>query len=133
MSKEKNESIETHRFKVRCNSLVPHDARVYLDGKPLMGCTALSIKMSVGQINRVTLELLAKVEVDIEAEIYDISDIEIRLFKWNCVIDKETCDECLALHGKLFTAKELSDKPPLHMMDSNHKKNCRCYLTLNTK
>ena len=52
------------------------------------------------------------------------------MFKWNSVIDEQTCSECLALNGKTFTTKELNSRPPQHKMDSQHQRNCRCYLTL---
>ena len=51
-------------------------------------------------------------------------------YKWNAILDKNTCKNCSTLHGKIFTKEELRNShPPLHGLDKNNQ-GCRCYLTL---
>lgn len=51
-------------------------------------------------------------------------------YKWNSVLDKNTCNICSKMHGKILTKEELQKThPPLHGLDKNNQP-CRCYLTL---
>lgn len=51
-------------------------------------------------------------------------------YKWNTIIDENTCPVCLELNGKMLTKEEIKNlSPPLHHPDGEDKRECRCYLT----
>lgn len=50
-----------------------------------------------------------------------------KLYRWNTVVDKYTCGECLQHDGLIITHNE--PKPPLHKPTKYNPAGCRCYLT----
>ena len=52
-------------------------------------------------------------------------------YRWNCVCDEGSCNECMEMSGKILTEEETKKtSPPLHKPDNAmHLRACRCFLS----
>ena len=57
-------------------------------------------------------------------------DINIIGFKWNCIKDKNTCEQCLQKDGVFLSIEDIHiGMPPIHDNSDSEEGFCRCFLT----
>lgn len=87
--------------------------------KPNVAAGSLSFMQNMKRAIRSTqnqiIEEAIKIERDVTLE--KMRDNGIKYVRWITATDERVCEECGALHGKVFPIDELPDQPHIH---------CRC-------